>query len=156
MGFRFLTLSGPKGDETRFELAFGGMGDTLVVDGIDGTAFVVEDGETPAAFGTGVADVLSTDIAPYNVIIGEDRPRPVDLGRTTKGKGVKITEYFETDFLWEDGEGVETDEGVKLLGEIGELAEATHCEDSLEDRGSSRVGRGGKSGPDTADSLSVR
>ena len=116
---------------------------------------LLKDREAPPALGALLPDVLLADAAPEDVIIGEALPQSADLGGAAEGGRVEIAENLKGDFVREDGEGVYPDQMRELLGEEGELGEAAHGEQAVEDEGPARVGRGREVGPDGADGDTV-
>lgn len=104
-------------------------------------AFFLEDGQTPAALVALLANVLLTDTAPEDVVVCEVFPTLCDLGGPTERSRIEVAENLETDFSGEDGERVYANEMGKLLGEKGELGEATHGEETLENESTTGVRR---------------
>ncbi len=80
---------------------------------------------------TFLTDVLLTYVLPEHVVVREFRPVLADLGGATKGDRVEVPEDLEGDLAGKNRERVYSADILELLGEHGELGEATHSEDSL-------------------------
>jgi hypothetical protein len=65
-----------------------------------------------------------------------------------------MQEDLETEFVRKDCKGVYSDEISELLSEEGELGEAAHGEQALENKGTAGVGGGGEGRPYGIDLLS--
>ena len=98
--------------------------------------------------------MLLADLAPEDIVVGKAAPMFGDLGGTTEGYSVEVGKDLERDFAREDNERVDSDEVTELLCEKGELGEAAHGEQALEDELPSGVRGRGKVGPDRVDDLS--
>lgn len=66
----------------------------------------------------------------------------------TEGGCIEITEDLEQDFAGKDGEWVDPDQVGELFGKEGELGEAAHGEEPMEDERATGVWGRGKVGPD--------
>ena len=92
-----------------------------------------KDGEAPPALETFLPDMLFADATPEDVVVCEALPSPTYLRSAAEGSSVEVAEDLETDFARENGKRVDADEMGELLREQGELGEAAHGEETLED-----------------------
>jgi hypothetical protein len=78
-----------------------------------------EKGQAPSAFLAFPLDVLPAHPAPEEVVVCKGFPGLGDLRGATEGDGVEVAEDTEIDFTGEKGEGVDADDGVERVGEVG-------------------------------------
>jgi hypothetical protein len=119
----------------------------------DGTP-LFEDRETPPTLGTFLANVLFTDASPENVVVGECSPALGDLCSPAERCGIQMLKDLETEFVRKDNEGVYANEMSELLCEQGELGEAAHGQEALENETPAGMRGGGKGRPNGVDLLS--
>ena len=99
--------------------AEGGRG-TAVLE-LDLETASLEERKTPTTLFTLAVNVLTAHTAPEKVIVGEGLPCAGDLGCAAKRYGVKVAEDAEGDFAGEKGEGVNADDPVQRVREMGQL-----------------------------------
>ena len=87
-------------------------------------------------------NVLLTYTLPDDVVVRQALPPLGDLRCPTQRGRIQVAEDLETDFSRKDGKGVDADEVGELLGQQGELGEAAHGEEALEDEGPAGMRRG--------------
>lgn len=61
--------------------------------------------------------MLLTHSVPDHVVVGETLPTLADLGSMAEGGGVEIGEDPEGDFGWCDGQKVDAEEWLEVVGE---------------------------------------
>lgn len=76
---------------------------------------------------------------PKHIVIRKSLPLLRHLCRSTQGGSIEIAKDLQTDLPWQNIEWVDPDEVGELLGYQGELREAAHCEEALEDQSTSWV-----------------
>lgn len=99
--------------------------------------------------------MLLTHSVPDHVVVGETLPAFADLGRMTEGGGVQIGKDPEGDFGGCDGEKVDAEEGLQMVGEEGELGHTALSEKSAENELTMASWSAAKQRPNVGDDLLV-
>jgi hypothetical protein len=92
---------------------------------------------------------------PDHIIVGESLPALADLGSVAKGGRVEIREDAEGDFGRSDGQEVDSEQRLEVIGEEGELGHTTLGQEAAEDELTMACWRRAEEGPDVGDNLLI-
>lgn len=117
--------------------------------------FLLEQRKTPSTLCALETNMLLAHPVPNHIVVSESPPALADLGSVAERCGVEVREDAKGDLWGEDGQEVDAEEWLKVVGEEGELGDTALGQEAAEDKLAMACWGRAEEGPDVRDNLLI-